>query len=154
MPYMEQDSVEAGFARAMAELVVDSDSWGTSELLSRLDALEARFGSASPDLERLEFKRRVAEQKLILCGERLEIGLDEIERLRSVIEDLGYSNLERRALIEIIFARHCLARRAKRRAKETLSMFLEYLNGEFRDQDGVFFGETRKQVADLIQQAE
>jgi hypothetical protein len=78
-------------------------------LLAAYGGIEARFLGElrdEPELS-LETRRRVAELALYSSLEQ-EVPLPEATARLQAVSALGYGSLERRATVEIIFARYCL----------------------------------------------
>ncbi len=102
-------NIEKEFARAVDRAMLKALEMEPEDGILIFDNIESSFlprVSANPETL-LEFKRRIAENKFLLFCERNR-PLDKVSLFYDGIRQLGFTNLERKATIEMIFARYCL----------------------------------------------
>lgn len=91
---------------ALNEFFRHLGDWSYDELVSYLNSLEPRFSASLPPEERVELRRRVAEDTL-MAAQVKGLPVEDCERLLQSVESLGWSNLYRKWSVLFAFSRYC-----------------------------------------------
>ncbi len=96
-------------AQALDALVARAPQFGADQLLVKLDEVEATHLRKIPSSrkQQIETKRRVAEWKFKLLSER-DLTAQRVDVLYRQVCDLGFTDLESEATIQIYFAQYCV----------------------------------------------
>jgi len=128
----ELENIGKEFARAITQAMLGSAKMELVDAISTYDNIEASFlpkVSEHPDLA-LELKRRIGERKFLLFCERNR-PLEEVSLYYQAIRKLGFTDLEKKATVEMIFARYCLRNGHLKRGEKLLRKLLPELNNNF-----------------------
>lgn len=149
MPDDKKQSQNLG--RALSLVVARAEHMDSAALLMELDQIEATFlpkVGYSRDLQ-LETKRRVAEWRFKLFSER-NVSFGEAERLYLAVRELGYTDLETEATIEIYFARYCARQSRTDVAKRTLEELSDKLDRIARSKDLPVYQQLKREVQQAL----
>jgi hypothetical protein len=107
--------------------VVQSDRTSPDEIIQRLDAIADTFvGRAPSEAIALETKRRIVEWKFKLLIEQ-NVSIEIAENLRGQLQELGFTNVEVEATIDIYFAQFLMRNSQREMARSCLERLLKRL---------------------------
>ncbi len=139
-------ALEQAFSKAIRELELEPDV-----IVSMFDDIESSF---LPKVEKhpelvIATKIRVLEQKLdALMGRGLPF--ERIAALQENIRALGYEDMDRESLREIIFARYCLEYARPDQAKAAMEMLCVKLNETLKTEKWKGHRESKKLAEKIL----
>ncbi|WP_428263987.1 hypothetical protein [Haliangium sp.] len=139
------------FARALDEVATKGDETSMDALMTAYDQVERFFlpkVSGAESIE-LEIKRRVAEMKFYSAIDKAmpyETCLDLFRQIRL----LGYTSLEKKGNLGIVFARHCLQNGRDEEASLLLRDLSLELHAALRDGESLVYREMLDQIASIV----
>ena len=138
-------------AQALHDTEITTRDMEPTQVLSAYDKLEAAFlpkVASDPKLV-VEMQRRIAENKF-LCLSSRNLPFAFILTLFQGVREIGYTNLEKKINMEIIFARYCLRQNEKDKSKIVLEKLLKEIDQALKIRNLVYLRETKKKVQTLL----
>lgn len=140
-----------GLARALDLMLSRASELRPDDVISSLNKIEADFLStagASQTLE-LETKRRVAEWKFKLLSER-DLPFSTIDKLRTGIHSLGFTNLETEGTVEIYYARYLVCQSRPKDARRVLDALLEKVEAQRKVNDVLGYQSLSRDIKAIL----
>lgn len=103
-----EQQISVDLSNALTKTHLNKENLSGQKVMEKFDGQEKHFCALLNEnlILQSEVKRRVAELKLYSAID-MDFDANSIDKYFENISNLGYTNLEKRASVQIIYARHC-----------------------------------------------
>jgi hypothetical protein len=149
---LEQELSQA-LGRALEKIYVQTPKMGFDALIEAYKEVESSFlpKVAGNDFLTLETKRRVAELALYSALEK-KCSFELCQSLFVNLSRLGFTNLEKKSNVYLIYSRYCLRVSRNQEGIRLLEQLKVELEHELRRADMLVYRELLKTVRDVLRQ--
>ena len=149
----ELTKVVSEFARAVDQVTQQIPNLELDDVVQLYDDIEAGFlpRVSGSDEATIEFKRRIAESKLYLLCE-YNRPFEEVILFYDAVCKYGFADLERKATVDIIFAKYCLRNGYTGRGSEILNQLYQELSDTLTTNDLEIYRHLMKIVERILKE--